>query len=220
MLLIDIARASKSTEPPALIHPVDSGEIDSPWWLVGKCVVDNTSRQSPLPCSVRVLLLSPKRLYVLHITRTTSVNVTHMTLGFVPITTLLTVPEALVRMQGGLDHGLICMQRPPRRRPRRDPLEGEKYTRTGLWSYTVDYPQAQGSRIKSPGSMRLESTSRIFAPQILIGDRNESIEAQSMEFRVDPVSGRFVQFAALPSRRSAEPGMRKVDLYVLGNEMV
>lgn len=139
--------------------------------------------------------------------------------------TSVPVPPTPARIEyqihGDLNHGLVRMQHFPElfwRRGRRS----RNLARTGLWSYTADYPLYPGSHGDSPGYMRLDrETSSRTLPEVQLGNTlrsftSEGIEAESMEFRVDTVSGRLVHFAQLPMlNRPGEAAIRRVEMYVI-----
>lgn len=81
----------------------------------------------------------------------------------------------------------------------------------GLWSFTVDLMQGQGAEGVSPGNVRLDREHNTTSP-IRFGNilqlLNATGEEDNMtEFRVDDVSGSFVQFPRFPAWRRSRGGI-------------
>lgn len=211
--LFDISQANKAPEPAVALQPMWSGEVDAPLWLLKMVlqVDDHMDRLNPNFPTCRALLLSKEQLYVLQTPASpeTSADVSLSSI-LIPESPLRT--EAGLHIHGTITLGLISMQHkrePPRRH----------VARTGVWSYTVDYAQDQG-HARAPGYMRLERPQHGPLPKGKLGNTlrvftAEGIEAESMGFRVDSFSGRFVQFPKLTpwSDDLDVEEIRKVDMY-------
>ncbi len=126
------------------------------------------------------------------------------------------------QIHGDLNHGLVRMQHFSQL-SRHPGQRSQNLARTGLWSYTADYQLYPEGHGEPPGYMRLDrEMGRRTLPEVQLGNTlrsftSEGIEAESMEFGVDTISGRLVHFAHLQmmNRPPGAAAIRRVEMYVI-----